>query len=487
MGVVNQIMERGAVETRQPLVKMAQQASQDGALLAARIQRYGAKEGLTWSEIGRQLRLDSQQLARLALCRAPRRTYYDQDLAHIAAYVGLNPSNLRQFLQRLDQLSAAPKSQLIWKQFSNGMNGLFKRRAWSFSLAMLFLFILGAVAFAQPKPAQAATLVVLQGEATVIQDQILPVSAGDNQQVLAAGRGMTVNAGDEISLGANANAQLRLFDGSTVDLFENTSLQVTELQTSQDKYRVGLHMLAGKTVSRVIRLLGVGDAFKVSTPSSTASVRGTVFTVEVLGLDASYIACDKGIVWVEMDEQQVEVSAGFEVTATVGQPLGVQSQTEEEPVIVAAAPVDAPSVDAPSVDAPPVDAPPESPEKAVPDNTPEEEDMPLVVDIVPPDPPVKAKDKPHPPVMVSGDPTDGSDVGDIVSATDGTTETDKKGGRPTLVPGNTPTLMPDNSAGTPPDGGGTPPGQDNNDRNNNNAGGGDNSSENNSKPKKPKG
>ena len=119
--------------------------------------------------------------------------------------------------------------------------------------------------------------------------------------------------------------------GAAVELSENTQLEVQELATNDDQFRVRLKMLTGRTVSRVLRLLGVGDAFEISTPSSTVSVRGTVFVVQVLDANTTYVGCDKGVVWVVSGDQQAEVPAGQELIVTQNQAPKIQPKPTQEP------------------------------------------------------------------------------------------------------------------------------------------------------------
>jgi hypothetical protein len=330
------------------LNKLAKRASKDPSLMASFIARYGEREGLRWGEIASRLRIDSSQLARLALCRTPRQATFSDDIAHIADYTGMNRSTLTRFVQQRKAVQATPNLGARWKAVTEGLGAMFSYRTWAVGFAALVLLIVGAVAFAQPR-ATDATLVVSKGSATVTDAGTTVLAFNRTEKAVAAGDIISVSAGDKISLGSGSSAQLRLYDGSTVDISENTSLDVTDLYTTEDTYRVGLNMLTGKTVSRVLRLLGAGDAFRVSTPSSTASVRGTIFTVEVIDADTTHIAVDEGTVYVAMGSQQIDVVAGTEVTAVVGETLEVDVQT-------GVTPPDTPPFD-PPLDPPPGDPP----------------------------------------------------------------------------------------------------------------------------------
>lgn len=214
-----------------------------------------------------------------------------------------------------------------------------RRRPFIVILILFVLVLMSAFALAQPERTQ-ATLVVLKGQATVVQGGRLLAAA---EKIVTPSQAVLVWAGDEIRVGRDAAAQLRLFDGSTIDLDQNTVVQMTELQTNPESYRVQLDLLAGKLLSRVKRVLGSGDTFDITTPSSTASVRGTVFTVAVVAPDVTYIACSEGTVAVQMGAATTLVPAGTELTATVGQPLQVLPHSE---IDAAAAPGSLPTTTA---------------------------------------------------------------------------------------------------------------------------------------------
>lgn len=168
---------------------------------------------------------------------------------------------------------------------------------------------------------------VAQGQATVIQNTTaLLVFRTESTATIPAGSAITIQAGDVIQVSADSAAQLHLFDGSRVDLLPGSRLQVSRLEESPT-YWIRLDLVAGGVVARVIHLLGANDGFEIATPSSTASVRGTIFTVLVIDQVTSYISCDEGMVAVTVGGQEVEIRSGEEVTAVLGQPLLVAPQS----------------------------------------------------------------------------------------------------------------------------------------------------------------
>jgi uncharacterized membrane protein YgcG len=345
----------------------------------------------------------------LALCQQPRDSFFTQDIAQIVGYSGINRVVLLHFMdcasqgmpmkKRLAQPAKPVRSRSVK---TKGSIFMLNRRAWAFGLATMLILILGAFVLAQPS-GTGATLVVSSGE-VVVNQASGTIFAGRIETAVSAGDAVTVSEGDTIRLGTNATAQLRLQDGSTVDLFEDTTLAVTELVTSEENYRVRLGLVTGKTLNRVVRLLKPGDTFEIKTPSSAASVRGTVFTVEVQSAEASYVMVEEGVVRVTLADQSVDVQPGYQVTAVVGQPLRV-----------------VPSNGQPTLS-------PTSP----PTSTPE----------------------PHATSTETPKPTETAVPGETLHESE---EDDFESGPPSQVPGNTPVEVP--GEGNPPEGGATPPGQ----------------------------
>lgn len=198
-------------------------------------------------------------------------------------------------------------------------------RARTIGLAFLLMLVLVTFILAQAEGPN-ATLVVSAGQVVVNQAGGTFFTAA-GEMAVPTGEVVVVREKDTIHLPKAASAQLRLNDGSTIDLSGGTTLTVSELVNNGYSYRARFSLLAGKTLSQVVRLLRPDDIFEIKTPSSTASVRGTRFTVEVNNATTTYYTVEEGIVQVTMGEQIVDVAAGYEVTAIVGQQLQVRPLT----------------------------------------------------------------------------------------------------------------------------------------------------------------
>jgi hypothetical protein len=257
---------KGFVIMTKLMIKMAQMAAEDEMLYASTIQHYALNEGISWEEVAAYLQIDMAQLAKLALCRLPQESMVTGEIMQVANYVDMERSVLKEFLDKVEgrqpasepktQKAPAPKNyQSIFAliHIKRGVMAMFSnRRIWAVGAAVMVLLI-GAFVLAQPDDA-AATFVVSSGEATIVQADTGLLASSRREIVAAAGEVLTVGTGDMITLSANSTGQIRLLDGSTVELAANTSIDVTELVITDDSYRVRLRMLAGRTVSRVVHV-----------------------------------------------------------------------------------------------------------------------------------------------------------------------------------------------------------------------------------------
>lgn len=207
---------------------------------------------------------------------------------------------------------------------------MFRHRFWALGSATAMILFLGSFLFASPTVTE-ATLVVTGGE-VFLQPAAGSVMTRARQveQIVATGETTAVKAGDTLQLSPDATAQLRFLDGSTVDLSEGALLHVTELVDTDESFRVRLYLFTGRTVSRVVHLLDADDAFVIGTPSSTTSVRGTVFSVRSIDEGSSEIICDEGLVLVTTPDGSIEVPAGFHLWVESGQPLEIEPNGRQD-------------------------------------------------------------------------------------------------------------------------------------------------------------
>jgi len=142
----------------------------------------------------------------------------------------------------------------------------------AFAAALLSLAALlhpGGVAAQQG----AGRVLVAVGDVAIVRDG----------QRLPARNGTEVRTGDQIELGAQSNAQIRLSDESIVALRPETTFKLTDyvfVPQDESKQRAFFDLIKGgvRTVTGVIGRAN-RDLYKVSTPTSTIGIRGTHYSL----------------------------------------------------------------------------------------------------------------------------------------------------------------------------------------------------------------
>ena len=151
-----------------------------------------------------------------------------------------------------------------------------RRLAASLALAMGFALIFGASAALAPEADARAAMSTL----TAIQGDVFVRHADGT--VARANEGEVIVAGDAIRTGSDALAQITYFEGSTVRIEADTQLVVETLSSEPDGGTViAMWQAVGRTWHVVTKLITGSSRYEVHTPSSTATVRGTIFAVDV--------------------------------------------------------------------------------------------------------------------------------------------------------------------------------------------------------------
>jgi hypothetical protein len=142
-------------------------------------------------------------------------------------------------------------------------------------LGSVLAIVLGVISMSGSTRALAAatTVSIISGDIQVRHGAGSFASAND---------GEILSAGDTIRTGDGARAFLTYFEGSTVSLEPNTELTIEDASTLADGSTVVvMRQNVGRTWHVVTRLITGDSKYEVKTPASTASVRGTTFTVDV--------------------------------------------------------------------------------------------------------------------------------------------------------------------------------------------------------------
>jgi hypothetical protein len=173
-----------------------------------------------------------------------------------------------------------------------------------------------------------ADALVSRSTLTVVDGTVLVSHGG--AEFTSARDGDVVAAGDRIRTATGAAAEITYFEGSSVRLEADTEIVVESLRTEADGGTViAMMQTLGRTWHVVTKLISGSSRYEVRTPSSTASVRGTIFAVDVHidadGPAATVTTSEGVVVHTAADTRaagvsQVRVTAGQESTKSASKP-----------------------------------------------------------------------------------------------------------------------------------------------------------------------
>ncbi len=135
---------------------------------------------------------------------------------------------------------------------------------------------------------------------------------------VAAGESMQVLQGDTVESGQDTIATLVLPDKSHMDVGSWTELDVTDLQarTETQPLAIAMRLERGTIHSEVEHLQSAADRFEVSTPDLVATVKGTIFSLDVRTA-GTLVTTDEGLVQVSYEGRAYDVDAGNELDSSV--------------------------------------------------------------------------------------------------------------------------------------------------------------------------
>lgn len=160
-----------------------------------------------------------------------------------------------------------------------GVNNRLRAGVAVLGVAFVLAIGLGASGVLTPKSQRTAlgastTLAIISGD--------VQVRHGATGDFVAADDGMFLAPGDTVRTGSGARAVLTYFEGSTVEIEPNSQLAIDVAHGNPDGSTViEMSQQLGTTWHVVTHLVQGGSRYEVHTTSSTASVRGTAFTVGV--------------------------------------------------------------------------------------------------------------------------------------------------------------------------------------------------------------
>ncbi len=174
----------------------------------------------------------------------------------------------------------------------------------TFAIILGFAFLIGFVLLL------GQSLFVLQRVARVseVSGTVNITHKGEENTVLLGERRL-VQAGEQLSTGPLGYCTLNWIDGTRIRMEPGTELTVKKCQVHRGAEQSAFRLDIGKIWIRVLRVLSQQDKFLINTPTATAGVRGTMFSVEVAADGATGISVYEGQVTVAGDSGEVKVAA----------------------------------------------------------------------------------------------------------------------------------------------------------------------------------
>jgi len=98
------------------LISMAKRAAKNPTLIAYLIDKLVTSESSSWKAVSRSQEISIEKLAKLALCKRPRKNYWIADMTEIAEYLALDVNVIATFIteiENLDDLQSSTDDQLL--------------------------------------------------------------------------------------------------------------------------------------------------------------------------------------------------------------------------------------------------------------------------------------------------------------------------------------------------------------------------------------
>ena len=130
--------------------------------------------------------------------------------------------------------------------------------------------------------------------------------------------GSNVLAGTTVQTGPAGTLTLNWIDGTRIRVGSNTIMTVLKCQINRTtQVETSLFKLdAGEILVRVRKLLSGQSKFEIQTPTATAGVRGTIFSVRVGSNGQTEVEVLEGQVMVDAQGRSLDLAPGTKATAT---------------------------------------------------------------------------------------------------------------------------------------------------------------------------
>jgi hypothetical protein len=170
-------------------------------------------------------------------------------------------------------------------------------------------------------PTTAAALTDGQGKAV---SAVLRVAVSDVFRAAKAGSfalakdGLGLAVGDRVKTNNSGRGTLNFSDGSLLRVAGTAEITVSDVNVSTKGRKVNVNLTSGDVYAKVAKTTGSTNEWTVTTPTATASVRGTAFSVSCDALDCTF-AVIEGLVRVQNPQGFVDLTPGVQTIVVAGQ------------------------------------------------------------------------------------------------------------------------------------------------------------------------
>jgi hypothetical protein len=158
---------------------------------------------------------------------------------------------------------------------------------------------------------------------------VLSITGGDvfvmkpgEQEWKRAEAGMTLGVDYKIKTQAGGKAAVTFFEGSVIELDENTEITLANLGLVNTTANIKLKQAVGETISRVKKLSDAASTYEIETRAATMAVRGTIVFTAVSINETAFFGSIDGSFFVTAQGKQTVVPDGKHVNVNPGEPPG---------------------------------------------------------------------------------------------------------------------------------------------------------------------
>jgi hypothetical protein len=158
---------------------------------------------------------------------------------------------------------------------------------------------------------------------SLVGGSVQVLKAGNSEWVIVEA-GVTLEAGDKVKTNAGGNSSIIFFEGSVIDLQNDTVISIVELGINENQSTaIRLKQEIGRTISRVKKLADADDRYEIETPAAVASVRGSSMYVQVDDEGLTIVGNIEGLVAVISEGKEVNLPADTHSRIIPGEAPGI--------------------------------------------------------------------------------------------------------------------------------------------------------------------